>query len=134
MPCGQQSPSCSALPVTRRLSGVDRIPEQEAESALVLLVLGEFGYGGAHRGGALLHPLAEFAVGHDVELVVQYPLQHALPNLFLRAEQVEEIRVLLAALVGLGVTAVCERRRAGPAGLGDVRLHRSRAEARADDA
>src|SRR5256885_7096739 len=134
MRCGLRSPSCLASLPACRLGRVDGIAEQEAEGTLVLLVLGQIGHRRAQGPRAILDPLAEFAVGHDVELVVEDPPQHPLADLFLRAVEVKEVAALLAALVGLGIAGIGERRRSGLAGFGDVRLHRSRAEGRADDA
>src|SRR5205807_7386985 len=110
MPYGPRSPSCPAFPVAlaRRLGRVDRIAEQKAEGALVFLVLGEVGHGRAHGLGAVLDARAELAVGQDVELVVQYPLEHPLTGLFLRAEQMKEVAGLLTALVGLGIAGIGE--------------------------
>src|SRR5256885_5500167 len=102
MRCGLRSPSCLALLLACRLGGVDRIAEQKAERALVLLVLGQIGHGRAQGLRAILDPLAEFAVGHDVELVVEDPLQHPLADLFLRAVEVKEVAALLAALAETG--------------------------------
>src|SRR2546430_7500706 len=114
MPYGLRSPSCLLFPraLAGRLGRVDRIHEQKAEGALVFLVLGEAGYGRAHGLGAILDTLAELAVGQDVELVVQYPLEHPLADLFLGAEQMKEVARLLAALVGLGIARIGARRRA----------------------
>src|SRR5580765_8692182 len=102
MPCGLRSPSWLAPLLARGLGRVDRVAEQYAEGALVFLVLGHLGHGRAHRLRALLDPLAEFAVGQDVQLIAQDALQYPLPDRFLGAEQVKEAAELLAALVRLG--------------------------------
>src|SRR5207302_10278466 len=102
MPYGLRIPSCLVFPVAlaRRLGRVDRIAEQKAEGALVFLVLGEVGHGRAHGLGAVLDARAELAVGQDVERVVQYPLEHPLTGLFLRAERTKDLPGLLTALLG----------------------------------
>src|SRR5438876_9661416 len=117
MPYGLVSPSCLVLPaaLAGRLGRMDRIHEQKAEGALVFLVLWEVGHGRAHGLGAVLDALAELAVGQDVELVVQYPLEHPLAGLFLGAEQMKEVAGLLTALVGLGIARIGELGGAGPA-------------------
>src|SRR4029077_9130339 len=92
--------------VSRRLGGVDRIAEQHAEGALVLIVFGKVGNGRAHGLRAILDPFAEFAVGHYVEFIVEYALQYSLADRFLGAEQMKQVAVLLAALIGLGIARV----------------------------
>src|SRR5437588_12398958 len=121
MPYGPRSLSCLVFPraLAGRLGRVDRIHEQKAEGALVFLVLGELGHGRAHGLGAILDTLAELAVGQDVELVVQYPLEHPLADLFLGAEQMKEVAGLLAALVGRGIASIGEW-----SGAGSSRLRR----------
>jgi len=96
----------------------DRIAEQEAEGALVLLVLGQIGPRPRISLRAILDPLAELAMGHDVELVVEDPLQHPLADLFLRAERGEEITGPAGALSLVGIAGIW---RVPPSGLGRLR-------------
>jgi len=73
-------------------------------------------------------------VSHDVQLIVEYALQHSLADRLLGAEQVKQIAVLLAALVGLGIARIGERGGSRLAGFRNIRLHRAGAEGRANDA
>src|ERR1700733_14213733 len=99
MPCVLRSLSFSASLVARRLGGVNGIAEQHAEGALVLVVFGKVGHGGAHGLRAILNPFAKFAVGQDVQLVIEYAPQHSCTDVLLGHIQVEEVAPLLTALV-----------------------------------
>lgn len=61
------------------------------EGVLILMVLSQVGHCRAHRLRAILDPLPEFAVGHDVQLVIEYALQHACADIFLGHVQMEEV-------------------------------------------
>jgi len=112
---------------------VNGIAEQDAESPFVFLVFREVWNGCAHRLGPRLEALAEFAVCHDVQLIIQNSLQHAFANFFFRPVEMEEIAALLPAPVGLGLAGVRELGGACPGRVGDIRLYGPRAERRADD-
>src|SRR5207247_845169 len=88
-----------------------RVLEGILNDELYILTHSEFRQGVEDRAQAMcaiLDTLAELAVGQDVELVVQYPLEHPLADLFLGAEQMKEVAGLLAALVGLGIARIGE--------------------------
>src|SRR6202051_5119457 len=103
MRCALQSLSFQAS-LTRGFRRMDRVAKQHAEGVLVFLSLGQIGYGGTHRLCTVLDSLTELAVGHDVQLVVENALQHALPDGFARHVQVREVASLLTPLVRLGIT------------------------------
>src|SRR5450631_2057635 len=103
MRCDLQSLSCQSS-LTRGFRRVDRVAKQYAERVLVFLILGQIGYGGAHRLRTVLDSLTELAVGHDVQLVLENAPQHALPDGFASHVQVREVASLLTPLVRLGIT------------------------------
>src|ERR1700676_5594680 len=100
---GLQSLSFQAS-LTRGLRRVDRVAKQHAEGVFVFLILGQIGYGGTHRLRTVFDSLTELAVGHDVQLVVENALQHALPDGFASHVQMREVASLLTPLVRLGIT------------------------------